>query len=147
MATKRSKPAKAVKETKRTNTMAESKEGTGNNETPRIEPAQQQSASAPPTSQSVNFQLLAANGSDQPFFANVTLVQPTAAVALVDFGFLDPATLSALSSMANAGRKVPERINGRLAARLALSYDALNTLHQQIGAVLQAVSRQARRSA
>src|SRR5690242_1770033 len=146
MATKRGKSAKPAKEAKRTNTMAESKEGTGGKETTSpSQAAQQQEPSAPPTNQSVNFHLLAANGSDQPLFANVTLVQPTAAVALIDFGFLDPATLSALSSMASAGRKVPERINGRLASRLALSYEALNTLHQQIGAVLQAISRQARR--
>ncbi|HYL23623.1 MAG TPA: hypothetical protein VEV21_04455 [Burkholderiales bacterium] len=80
--------------------------------------------------QSVNLQLMPANGSDQPVLANVTLVEPTAGVALLDFGFLDPGALAALSRMARAGKQVPERLNGRLAA-----------LHQQIGGVLQAVSR------
>ena len=100
-------------------------------------------ASAPKEAsrQSVNLQLLPANGSDQPVLANVTMVQPTAGVALVDFGFLDPGAMAALSNMARAGRKVPERVNGRLAARVAISYEALATLHQQIGGVLQAVSR------
>ena len=91
--------------------------------------------------QSVNLQLVPANGSDQPVLANVTMVQPTAGVALVDFGFLDPGAMAALSNMARAGRKVPERVNGRLAARVAISYEALATLHQQIGGVLQVLSR------
>jgi hypothetical protein len=90
---------------------------------------------------SVNLQLVPANGSDQPVLANVTTVQPTAGVALVDFGFLDPGAMSALSRMAQAGKKVPERVNGRLAVRVALSYEALASLHRQIGGVLQAVTK------
>ena len=91
--------------------------------------------------QQVNLQLVPANGSDQPVLANVTTVAPTAGVALLDFGFLDPGAMAAVSRMARAGRQVPERLNGRLAARVAISYEALATLHQQIGGVLQAVSR------
>jgi len=73
--------------------------------------------------QSVNLQLMPANGSDQPVPANITLVEPTAGVALLDFGFLDPGAMAALTRMARAGKQVPERLN------------------QQIGGVLQAVSR------
>lgn len=91
--------------------------------------------------QSVNLQLVPTDGSDQPVLANVTMVQPTAGVALLDFGFLDPGAMAALSNMARAGKKVPERVNGRLAARVALSYEALATLHQQMGGVLQALTR------
>jgi hypothetical protein len=97
--------------------------------------------------QSVNLQLVPANGSDQPLLANVTMVQPTAGVALVDFGFLDPAAMAALNRMARAGKKVPERVNGRLAARVAISYEALATLHRQIGGLLQAMSRRAEKTA
>jgi hypothetical protein len=49
--------------------------------------------------------------------------------------------LGAISQMAQAGRKVPERLNGRLAARVALSYDALANLQRQIGALLQAMAK------
>ena len=91
--------------------------------------------------QSVNLQLVPANGSDQPVLANVTLVEPTAGVALLDFGFLDPGAMAALNRMVRAGRQVPERLNGRLAARVAISYEALATLHQQLGGVLQALTR------
>src|ERR1041385_7871816 len=90
-------------------------------------------AAKQPAKQAVNLQLMPANGSDQPVLANVTMVEPTAGVALLDFGFLDPATMAALSRMARAGKQVPERLNGRLAARVAIIYEALATLQQQIG--------------
>ena len=98
-------------------------------------------AAKQPAKQAVNLQLVPANGSDQPVLANVTLVEPTAGVALLDFGFLDPGAMAALNRMARAGKQVPERLNGRLAARVAISYEALTTLRQQIGGVLQALSR------
>ncbi|HSU77304.1 MAG TPA: hypothetical protein VLI89_09540 [Burkholderiales bacterium] len=98
-------------------------------------------AAKQPAKQAVNLQLVPANGSDQPVLANVTLVEPTAGVALLDFGFLDPGAMAALNRMARAGKQVPERLNGRLAARVAISYEALATLHQQIGGVLQALTR------
>lgn len=98
-------------------------------------------ATKQPAKQAVNLQLVPADGSDQPVLANVTLVEPTAGVALLDFGFLDPGAMAALNRMARAGKQVPERLNGRLAARVAISYEALATLHQQIGGVLQALSR------
>jgi hypothetical protein len=90
-----------------------------------------------PERQAVNLQLVPSGGSDQPVFSNMTVVQPAPGVALVDFGFLDPGALRAVASMAQAGKKVPERVQGRLAVRIALSYDALAALHRQIGSVLQ----------
>jgi hypothetical protein len=48
--------------------------------------------------------------------------------------------------MANAGKKVPERVNGRLAVRVAVSYEALITLQRQIGGVLQALSKKGKQS-
>jgi hypothetical protein len=39
--------------------------------------------------------------------------------------------------VAQEGGKLPESINGRLATRVALSYDTLANLHQQLGNALQ----------
>ena len=39
--------------------------------------------------------------------------------------------------MAQAGKKVPERMQGRLAVRVALSHEALAGLYRQIGGLLQ----------
>ena len=49
--------------------------------------------------------------------------------------------LTAAVALAQAGKKVPERLNGRLAARVALSYDALANLNRQIGGLLQALAK------
>ena len=105
-------------------------------------PAEGKAAAAP---QGVNVQLVPSGQSDQPVLSNFTLVHPASGVALIDFGFLDPGALAAISQMAQAGKKVPERLNGRLAARVALSYDALANLNRQIGGVLQAVAKASKR--
>lgn len=94
--------------------------------------------------QGVSVQLAPSGQSDQPVLANVTSILPTQGIALVDFGFLEPGAVNALSQLAKAGKKVPERLNGRLAVRVALSYDVLAGLHRQIGAVLHAVSAKAK---
>jgi hypothetical protein len=112
---------------------------------PTNKEAATKNATAEATGQSVNLQLLPIEGSDQPLLANVTMVVPTAGVALLDFGFLEPRAMAVLNNMAREGKKVPERVAGRLAARIAISYEALATLHQQLGGVLQAVSRRENR--
>lgn len=97
---------------------------------------------APAASQNVNIQLVPSGQSDQPILANFTALHPSSGVALIDFGFLDPGALNALTQIARSGKKIPERMNGRLGARVAMPYDSLATLHQQIGRVLQAVAKQ-----
>jgi hypothetical protein len=54
----------------------------------------------------------------------------------VDFGFLEPAMLAALPRVAKEGGKLPERLNGKLAVRVAMGYDTMANLHQQLGRVL-----------
>ena|SRR5687767_7629987 len=97
---------------------------------------------APAERQGINVQLLPAADSERPVLANFTTLHPAQGMALVDFGFLEPQALAALSQMARSGKKMPERLNGRLSARVALPYDALANLHQQIGRLLQAVAKQ-----
>jgi hypothetical protein len=96
--------------------------------------------------QSLGLQLVPRDGSEQPVLANITTVQPTAGVALLDFGFVDPGGMIAMQRLAQAGKKVPERVNGRLAVRVAVSYEALALLHRQIGGVLQAVAKGAKKA-
>ncbi|MGH8749366.1 MAG: hypothetical protein ACREU5_09705 [Burkholderiales bacterium] len=88
-----------------------------------------------------NVRLLPAGQSDQPVLANLTTVHPTAGYALVDFGFVEPAAIAAASRAARSGGKAPgEQLSGRLAVRVALGYDALAALQQQIGRTLQALA-------
>ena len=86
----------------------------------------------------LGLRLVPSGDSDQPVFANVCSVNVAPGVAFIDFGFLEPAVLSALPRVAKQGGKLPERIDGKLAVRVALGVDALSSLHQQLGRVLSA---------
>ena len=101
------------------------------------------SEAKPPAQHAVNVQLVPSGQADQPILSNFTMVHSASGLALLDFGFLDPAAIAAISNMAKAGKKMPERLNGRLAARVALPYDALANLHRQITAALRSVSKPA----
>jgi hypothetical protein len=82
--------------------------------------------------------LMPTGDSDQPRVANYTSVTLAPGMVFLDFGFFEPAMLAALPRVAQEGGKLPESINGRLATRVAMSYDTLANLHQQLGNALQA---------
>ena len=102
---------------------------------------QPEKTSEAPPRKGVSLQLVPSGGSEQLIFANLTSVQPSDGFALIDFGFVEPGALAALSQLARGDKKMPERLNGRLAARVALSYGALAALHRQLGGVLQAAAK------
>lgn len=84
----------------------------------------------------LNIKLAPVDHSDQPVLANFTRLNGAPGMVFVDFGFLEPAALSALSRLARSGGKIPETLNGKLAVRVALGYDTLAALHQQLGQVV-----------
>jgi hypothetical protein len=84
----------------------------------------------------LNIRLAPVENSDQPVLANFTRMNGAPGMVFVDFGFLEPAALSALSRLAQSGGKIPESLNGKLAVRVALGYDTLSALHQQLGQVI-----------
>jgi hypothetical protein len=84
----------------------------------------------------LNVRLAPVGDSDQPLFANFTRLNGSPGMVFVDFGFLEPAALSALSRLARSGAKIPETLNGKLAVRVALGYDTVAALHEQLSAVL-----------
>lgn len=63
-------------------------------------------------------------------------------LVFVDFGFLQPAALDALSRLARSGGKIPATLTGKLAVRVALGYDTVATLHQQLGQVVAGLGAQ-----
>ena len=91
--------------------------------------------------------LVPVRDSDQPIVANYTALNVSPGMVFVDFGFLEPGMLAALPRVAREGGKLPEAINGKLAARIALGYDALAQLHQQLGRVLAGLSEAASKAA
>jgi hypothetical protein len=92
---------------------------------------------------SLKVNLKPADNSDQPISANYTTVNVAPGLVYLDFGFLEPSVLRALTQIANAGKPVPQSLDGKLAVRIAMGYDVLQSLHQQLGQVLTALHAQA----
>jgi hypothetical protein len=92
----------------------------------------------------MGIRLAPVENSDQPVVANYCSINVSPGMAFIDFGFLEPAMLAALPRVARSGGKLPERLNGKLAVRVALGYDTLANLHQQLGRVLTSLSQAAR---
>ena len=107
------------------------------------ESAQPQQSPAPeqPRTIGLGVRLMPAGDSDQPRVANYTSLTLAPGMAFIDFGFFEPAMLAALPRVAQQGGKLPEHINGRLATRVAMSYDTLANLHQQLGNALQSLKK------
>ena len=83
--------------------------------------------------------------SDQPVVANYSAVTLAPGMGFIDFGFLEPGMLATLPRLAKEGGKLPESINGRLAVRVALSYETLANLHQQLSKALGTLQAAAKR--
>jgi hypothetical protein len=115
---------------------------------PKKDGQEKETAGAKPAEKAQNKQmgirLAPVENSDQPVVANYCAINVSPGMAFLDFGFLEPAMLAALPRVARSGGKLPERLNGKLAVRVALGYDALANLHQQLGQVLQGLSQAAR---
>lgn len=80
--------------------------------------------------------LIPVNNSDHPVVANYSNIDIMPGMVFIDFGFIEPGALAALPRVARQGGKLPETIGGKLAVRVALGFDALANLHQQLGGVL-----------
>ena len=92
------------------------------------------------TSFQLGIRLQPVENSDQPLFANFSVVQATPEVLFLDFGFLEPSMMPALARQAQSGGKMPEAVTGRLTCRVALGRDAAAQLAQQLNRQLAAGS-------
>ena len=105
---------------------------------------QEKEAGAKPAEKAQNRQmgirLEPVENSDQPVLANYCTINVAPGMAFIDFGFCEPARLAALTRVARYGGKLPENLNGKLAVRVALGFDTLANLHQQLGQVLKGLS-------
>jgi hypothetical protein len=89
-----------------------------------------------PKAKGLGIRLVPVEKSDQPVLTNYTSVNVAPGMIFIDFGFLEPAMLTALPRVARQGGKLPESVNGKLVVRVAMGYDGLANLHQQLGNVL-----------
>jgi hypothetical protein len=98
-------------------------------------PAATQSAAATDRAR-LAIRLVPVDKSDQPVVANYTNLNVAPGMVFIDFGFLEPSMLAAIPRVARSGGKLPESVNGKLAVRIAIGYEGLAGLHQQIGRLL-----------
>lgn len=82
----------------------------------------------------------------QPLFSNFTGVQGGPGMVFIDFGFLEPNVLPSVLRAAQGGGKVPEAVNGRLAARVVLGVDLAAQLMQQLNGHLRGLQTQPARA-
>lgn len=84
----------------------------------------------------VNIKMQQGEHTGQPLYSNFTSVQGGSGVVIVDFGFLDPQIMNALSRMVRSGKKTPDAINAKMSCRMAISIEAANQLAQQLDQLL-----------
>jgi hypothetical protein len=90
----------------------------------------------------VEVRLVPIDNADQPVLANYTALSAAPGMVFLDFGFLEPAMLAALPRLAKSGAKLPEAVHGKLAVRVAMGFDALQNLKQQIDRLAEAAEAQ-----
>jgi hypothetical protein len=84
----------------------------------------------------LNVRLKASEPSSHPRATNYTNVGVAQGIAYLDFGFIEPALLGAIAKTAKDGQAAPKAIDGQLITRMAMGFDVLARLHQQIQQVL-----------
>ena len=84
----------------------------------------------------LNVRLKPSESSAHPRATNYTNVGVAQGIAYVDFGFIEPTLLAAITKTATDGQAAPKGLEGALVTRVAMSVDVLARLHQQIQQVL-----------
>ena len=84
----------------------------------------------------LNVRLKPSESSAHPCATNYTNVGVAQGIAYVDFGFIEPALLAAITKTAKDGQAAPKGLEGHLVTRVAMGVDVLARLHQQIQQVL-----------
>ena len=84
----------------------------------------------------LNVRLKPSEPSAHPRAVNYTNVGVAQGIAYLDFGFIEPALLAAITQTAKDGQATPKGLDGHLVTRVAMGVDVLARLHQQIQQVL-----------
>ena len=75
-------------------------------------------------------------GYIHPTYTLIGFTIPKNPLVYVDFGFLDPTAMDALTRIRQTGGKISDPVNGKLAVRVAMGFDKLAALHQQLGSAV-----------
>ncbi|HMV11973.1 MAG TPA: hypothetical protein PKD88_00590 [Nitrosomonas sp.] len=80
----------------------------------------------------VNIRMQSGEHTGQPIFSNLTSVQASQGVVVIDFGFIEPQMIQALSRLAQSGEKAPDTISAKMSCRMVVSVEAASQLAQQL---------------
>ena len=80
----------------------------------------------------VNIRMQSGEQTGQPIYSNLTSVQASQGVVMIDFGFIDPQTIQALNRLTQSGEKVPDTIAAKMSCRMVISVEAANQLARQL---------------
>ncbi|MDF0644874.1 MAG: hypothetical protein P0111_12660 [Nitrospira sp.] len=89
---------------------------------------------APSTSRQVKLRLV--ERSDHPATVNFSTVAVAKGIAYLDFGFIEPALLGRIARTVTDGQPASKIVDGHRVARVAMPFEQLIGLHQQIQQVL-----------
>lgn len=84
----------------------------------------------------LNVKHTSSDSSAHPRAANYSNVGVAQGIAYLDFGFIEPALLAAITKTAKDGHAAPKGLDGHLVTRVAMGIDVLARLQQQIQQVL-----------
>jgi len=104
-------------------------------------------ASAATQPVSVAIRLQPVEQSQLPVFSNIATVQPGTGVVFIDFGFIEPQTLTHLARLGQPGVEIPQAVSGTLACRMALSLETAANLANQLNHLLRSAAAAQARSA
>lgn len=76
------------------------------------------------------------NNSDAAVVANYAALVPASGMTFIDFGFLEPLMIAAIQQSVRDGKEPPETVHGKLTARIALNYDTVVSLYNQLGQLI-----------
>jgi hypothetical protein len=85
---------------------------------------------------SLNVRLKPSESTAHPRAVNYSNIGVAQGIVYVDFGFIEPAALSAVAKSAKEGQPAPKGLDGHLVTRVAMPLEALVRLQQQIQQVV-----------
>jgi hypothetical protein len=90
----------------------------------------------PSSRRSVSVRLKRVSNQSGPLLANLTSISIAQGLGHVEFGFVEPEMLNAIARHAQSDKSLPNGIDGVLTTRVALPFETLIRLHQQLDRIL-----------
>lgn len=92
-------------------------------------PAQQQ--------KQISIRIKQTDDSIHPLYSNITSVQGSKEIVMIDFGYLDIQLIASLSQLLKSGENIPNVIDAKMSCRVALNLDSVGQLIKQLSTFVE----------